>query len=271
MFLYYNNNLVDGETAGINPCCQGFQFGLGVFETILVLEGKPCFVELHFERLIQGCKKLGLQLALDKELLKSQFLALIYKNSIKNGRLKLVCFRDIKGTSTLITVFDYNYKESFCEEGFDICLSEIRRNPHSPMTYIKSFNYGESILAKEKAICKGYQEALFINVYDKLCEGTMSNIFWIKDSIVFTPEISCGILDGITRSQVIQLCIKLKLELRQGRYELESLLEAEEVFITNSLMGIMPINKVDNNFYNISDYKITRQLFAELKNLIKQS
>ncbi|MGB7605482.1 MAG: aminotransferase class IV [Lutisporaceae bacterium] len=271
MFLYYNNNLIDDEAVTINPSCQGFQFGLGVFETILVLEGKPCFMELHFERLMQGCKKLGLQLVLEAEQLKAQAQALISRNNIKNGRLKLLCFRDIKGISTLITVSDYDYKENFCEEGYDICLSEIRRNPHSPMPYIKSLNYGENILTRERAINQGYQEALFMNVYDRLCEGTISNIFWIKDNIVFTPEISCGILNGITRSQVIQLCRNLKLELHEGSYKYEELLEAEEVFITNSLIDIMPISKVENYFYNISDYKITRKLYAEYKNLIKHS
>lgn len=271
MFLYYNNNLIDEEAAAIIPSCQGFQFGLGVFETILVLKGKPCFMELHFERFMQSCKKLGLQLVLEAEQLKAQAQALISRNNIKNGRLKLICFRDIKGSSTLITVSDYHYKENFYEEGYNICLSEIKRNPHSPMPYIKSLNYGENILTREKAINQGYQEALFMNVYDRLCEGTVSNIFWIKDNIVFTPEISCGILNGITRSQVIQLCRNLKLELHEGNYKYEELLEAEEVFITNSLIDIMPISKVENYFYNISDYKITRKLFAEYKNLIKHS
>lgn len=271
MFLYYNNNLIDEESAAVIPYCQGFQFGLGVFETILVLEGKPRFIELHYERLMQGCKKLDLQLVLDIQQLKAQVQALIAKNSFINSRLKLICFRDIKGSSTLITVSDYDYKENFCEQGYDICLSETKRNPHSPIPYIKSINYAENILAREKAFSQGYQESLFMNVYGKLCEGTVSNIFWIRDNLVFTPEISCGILNGITRSQVIQLCKELNLELHEGSYELEKLLEAEEAFVTNSLIGIMPINRVNNKFYNISDYKITRRLYSDYKNLIRHS
>lgn len=270
MYLYYNDSLIDENTAAVKPLCQGFQFGLGVFETILVQKGVPCFMEEHLDRLQQGCAKLGLQLPFSRLQLKNQAQTLVAKNKTINGRLKITCFRDLDGTSVLMTLADYAFKEDISEEGFKLLISELKRNPYSPVAYIKSLNYAESILAREEANRQGYDEALFLNVHNKLCEGSVSNIFWVKDGAIFTPEISCGILAGITRGQVIQICHKLKLKLVEGSFELTDLLQAEEVFVTNSLMGIMPVSRVAANTYDISSYKVVRMLNQEHRKLINK-
>jgi branched-subunit amino acid aminotransferase/4-amino-4-deoxychorismate lyase len=266
MYIYYNDKLI--EEACLRPASQGFQFGYGLFETILVTKGMPCFVDMHYGRMLKGCSALGLKLRLGMETIYAQALKLSETCNITEGRLKLICFRDVDCDSTIMTISDYKQEESTMQNGLSLRISTIMRNPHSPICYIKSLNYIENILAKAEAKYQGYDEALFLNVHSKLCEGAVSNIFWIKSDMIYTPEINCGILAGITRRQAIDIFSVLGLRLKEGSYELAALLQADEVFVTNSLMGIMPVCKVDKTIYNINEYKVTKKIKDEYQKLV---
>lgn len=266
MKIYYNDKLT--ETGSMEFMCHGFQFGYGVFETILVKEGLPCFIDKHYERLLKACSRLGLELKTDINTIFAQASKLAEMQNITDGRLKIICFRDLNIDSTLVTLSEYHSEAIHIEKGISIQTSSIKRNPFSPFCYIKSLNYAENIIAKAEAKSQGYDEALFLNVNNQVCEGAVSNIFWIKGDIVHTPELSCGLLDGITRNQVIDICSKLGYNLLKGKYALPEIMQADEVFVTNSLLGIMPVHKVDNIFYNISDYKVTYKIKEEYLRLI---
>lgn len=267
MYICYNGKMM--KKACLQPISQGFQFGYGVFETILVHKGLPCFFDMHYQRLVISCKKLSIQLRFDEETLNEQIISLAEVLNITEGRLKIICFRDIEGDSSLITLSPYQLEKVYIQKGIAIGISSIKRNPYSPLCYIKSLNYSENILAKEEAKSQGYDEALFLNVDNKLCEGAVSNIFWTKANVLYTPEISCGILEGITRRQVMNICSTLKLDIREGSYYLSELIQADEVFVTNSLMGIMPVCRVNNTIYNVSEYRITNTLYNEYKKLVE--
>lgn len=252
------------------PTSQGFQFGYGVFETILISKGVPCFVDMHYERLKAGCSRLGLGLKLDIEVIYTQAVRLSQACNITDGRLKLICFRDVDADSTIMTLSHYRVEAEYIQKGIRLGISSIKRNPHSPMSYMKSLNYTENILAKAEVKSQGYDEALFLNVYSKLCEGAVSNVFWVKANVIYTPEIDCGILEGITRRQVLDICSSLELKYKEGSYDLTEILSADEVFITNSLMGIMPVCRVDNTTYNISEYKIAKGINYEYRKLVEK-
>ena len=266
MTIYYNDKLI--EEGCLKSTSQGFQFGYGVFETILIRKGIPCFVDMHYSRVVKSCSKLGLDLKLDREAIYTQAKKLSEASNITEGRLKLICFRDTDSDASIMTISDYKLEASMLKKGITLGISSIMRNPHSPMCYIKSLNYAENILAKTEAKSQGFDEALFINVHSKICEGAVSNIFWVKEKVIYTPEISCGLLDGITRKQVIDICNSSFIRIEQGSYDLAELLSADEVFVTNSLMGIMPVCRVDNATYNISEYKVTYKLQEEYAALV---
>jgi branched-subunit amino acid aminotransferase/4-amino-4-deoxychorismate lyase len=267
MVVYYNDKLI--KEACLSPTNQGFQFGYGVFETILISKGVPCFVDMHYRRLIKGCHRLGLELKLDIEEIYNGAIMLSEACNITEGRLKVICFRDVENDAVMMTLSDYRLEESIVHKGMTLGISNIMRNPHSPMCYLKSLNYAENILAKAEAKSQGYDKALFLNVSSKLCDGAVSNIFWTKDHVLYTPEIACGILEGITRRQVIDICKTLGFKHKEGSYDLGLLLQADEVFVTNSLMGIMPVCRVDNTTYNISEYKISIRINNEYRKLIE--
>ena len=222
---------------------SGFFFGKGAFETILVKE-KPILLGTHVERLNKAINTLGI----NKNITEDEIYAGTKKLNCKNCVLKVM----VSEKNTIITTREIPYKDSDYEKGFSLGLSEVRRNAYSNLTYVKSFNYVENIIERDKIISKGYDEALFLNTEGFISEGAVSNIFFIENGIIFTPKIKCGLLPGIIREFVIQNSLSLGFEVQEGEFTLDRLLEAEGAFITNSIMGIMKISKIQDKLINES-------------------
>jgi 4-amino-4-deoxychorismate lyase len=222
---------------------SGFFFGRGVFETILVNE-KPVLLEEHIERLNNGLKTLGI----NKVITKKEIYSATENLPCKNCVLKIM----VSEKNTVITTREVSYKYSDYEKGFSLALSEVRRNAHSNLTYVKSFNYVENIIERDKIISKGYNEALFLNTEGFISEGAVSNIFFIENGVIFTPKIKCGLLPGIVRQFVLDNSLAMGVKIQEGEFKLNRLIEAEGVFITNSIMGIMKVVKIQDKVINES-------------------
>ena len=222
---------------------SGFFFGRGAFETILVKE-KPIFLEAHTKRLNRGLKALGV----NKEITEGEIHTGIEKLNCKNCVLKIM----VSEKNTIIATREIPYKSSDYEQGFSLGLSEVRRNAYSNLTYVKSLNYVENIIERDKILDKGYNEALFLNTEGFISEGAISNIFFIENGIIFTPELKCGLLPGITREFVIKNSLSMGYKIEEGEFTLDRLMEAEGVFITNSVMGIMRVSKIQDKIINES-------------------
>ena len=110
-----------------------------------------------------------------------------------------------------------------------------------------------------------------LNNKDHICEGAASNIFWTKDQWVFTPDISTGLLEGVTRSTIIELCEqKMNLRVITGEYKMQDLKFADEVFITSTSLEVMPVVKVDGFIINRGEVgKVAKQLRKELHRSMK--
>jgi branched-subunit amino acid aminotransferase/4-amino-4-deoxychorismate lyase len=166
-----------------------------------------------------------------------------------------------------MTTKENKYTPEKYEKGFNICIASAKRNPYSKLTYIKSNNYLENILEKDTATKNGYNETIFLNTSDNISEGTYTNIFFVRDNTVYTPSISCGILPGIMRDKVISLINRLSIKLEIGQFNKDDLLEADEIFLTNSLMEIMPVWKLENKIFDLANNTITKLLRKEFHSL----
>ena len=213
---------------------EGIFFGKGVFETILFLE-KPIFLKEHIERLKNGMKELGLE-----ELEEEMLLDYISLNFIKNKAVKIL----VTPQNIIITEREIPYTEEDYIQGSSLKLSKVRRNSTSMLCYIKSINYIENIIEKNKAKEDGFKDVLFLNENGYLSETSCANIFIVKNDKIYTPKVSCGLLNGIIRMWVIENFPVIEKELR-----LDDLKNADEVFITNSLMGIMKVKKFEDIEY----------------------
>ncbi len=131
------------------------------------------------------------------------------------------------------------YQKEDYDEGMKLILSSVKRNAHSHMTYLKSLNYADNLLEKQKAIQAGYHEALFLNTEGFVAEGSMTNLFFIKNGQIFTPDCHCGLLQGVIRKWVMT-----HYSVTEGYYTLEEVINSDGVFITNSILGIMKVMSI---------------------------
>ncbi|KNF09204.1 aminotransferase, class IV [Gottschalkia purinilytica] len=268
MYISINGKIVEDKNSSISPMSEGYMFGYGLFETIKVVNSKMCFLEEHIERLKKSCKKIGLEFNFNIKEIENRAYKILEKNKLNIGAIKIVYSKNGEENYLIITTRKSSYTENNYKVGYKICFSDIRRNPDSILPYIKSVNYMENIIAKKIGNEKGYEEVIFLNTKNKIAEGSVSNIFFIKNDILFTPSIECGILPGITRDKVIDIAKELDVKVNIGEFSKDELLNADEVFITNSLMDIMPISNIDNKLFNIEKNIITCKIMNKYKSLI---
>ena len=229
----------------------GYFFGRGVFETILVKK-KPIFLKEHIERLNRGIKTLHL----GEEVLIDDIINIIDKYSINNCVLKIA----VSEKNIVLEVRNNKYKSGDYLKGFALKISRINRNSNSKLSYIKSLNYLENIIEKEDAIKSGYDEVIFLNEKGFVAEGSMSNIFVVKEEKIYTPNIENGLLPGVVRKFIVQ-----EFDVIEKEITVEDLFDADELFITNSLLGIMGVSKLEDKVFTESKITISVREKYELR------
>lgn len=216
---------------------EGYQFGLGVFETIHVREGIPLLLDWHLERLCRSMKELNIE---QPPVEKSQVLSWLSSRPASDHALKIMA----SGENTLFTLRPNPYTPEKIQAGFRLSYSDVYRNETSPLVRHKTLNYGDCILEKRRAKKSGEDERIFCNSRGEICEGTATNIFFAHSGKIYTPPISCGLLPGILRRFILEHFSVTETPLRK-----EDDRKMDECFVTNSLMGIMPVRTLDEKHY----------------------
>ncbi len=163
------------------------------------------------------------------------------------------------------------YPPGLYKEGMSAVLAEARRNEHSPLSNLKTLNYLDNLLARAEAQRAGADEAIFLNTSAQLAEASASNLFIVADGRVLTPPIEAGILPGITRACVLELCGAEGISIQEAPLEANQLPAAEEAFLTNSLMEIMPLTSFAGKTIGSGQPReITRQLQQAYRSLVDE-
>lgn len=265
MKVFLNDAYLEEDAALISPLSPGFMYGYGVFETIRVSGKQALFLDKHYIRMAQALSVLGMTCPYQETELQPIIEKLLELNGVSEGFVKVVCSKPTpikqshQEADILILTGTKTYKEKYAT-GLKVCLADARRNEFSKLVGIKSMNYTENVLEKEAAVQKGFHEALFLNTQGQVAEGCVSNIFWVKDGIVYTPSLRCGILEGTARARVIKKCAEFQIPVQEGVYGLEELLSADELFLTNALMDIMPVSLLEDKDFDIGAYQVVPQL-----------
>ncbi len=134
------------------------------------------------------------------------------------------------------------------KKSFRVTFSDFPRNEESPLIRHKVMSFFENRLARQKAQKKGFEEAIFLNRKGELAEGAFSNLFLVKEDLVLTPPLGSGILPGIIRGEIIRLGGEMGIPVREKILRPEDLKESREIFLTSSLMGVMPVREVEGWF-----------------------
>jgi len=251
--VYFNGSLIPRSQAKIPAMDYGFLYGLGIFETMRTYNGKVFRLDSHLSRLSHAASTL--EIPIKGMELKGAVTALIQANELTDARVRITVSRG-EGTMTpdpdscqnpvvLITATPYQPPhDQIYNKGYRAAISSIRRNSQSPIPRLKTINYLENILARQEARKAGADEALFLNEKGLLAESSMSNIFLVAAGKLRTPGEDSGILSGITRATVLKLAAQMDIDATEGDIGEDEIYQAQEAFLTNSLIEIMPLTTV---------------------------
>jgi 4-amino-4-deoxychorismate lyase len=259
--------LVNGErNTAVHVFDRGFQYGDGVFETIAVYQGSPLLWEQHIERLTFGARRLNIPVP-DPAVLRHEAEKLCDGNA--RAVLKLILTRGMSTrgysphtadhpTRVLIRSAWPDYPNSAFHEGVRVRICHTRLGHNPQLAGIKHLNRLEQVLARAEWGSE-YAEGLMCDQEGFVIEGTMSNIFSVKNGVLRTPDVTrCGV-EGVMRAMVLQAARKLQVPCEIGTLAVTELESATELFLTNSLIGVWPIRQLQDKDYIVGPITHTIQ------------
>ena len=255
-FIYINGALVPRAEARISPLDRGILYGYGLFETMRSYGGHVFSLDRHLARLMHSAGIIGLNAGLDPDTIGQAIYKTLEANECPDARIRLTILAGegergltlpTSGTLTIIIVAErlvlpppQAYKEGLCA-----VVASTRRNSRSLLAGIKSINYLDNLVAQSEAVTAGADQAILLNELGFVAECSTSNIFMVVGGQLLTPSVESGILPGVTREKVIELALNLGVAVVEEEISLAVLLRADEAFMTNSVIEVMPVTAVD--------------------------
>ena len=257
MKVYVNGKIVDEEKAVISVFDRGFLYGDGVFETMRSYGGIIFRLAGHLDRLYSSMKSLKIRQAVSSKETEKIVYELLRINKLKDASVRITVSRGLsknkgfsisqnEAASLVITVAAFLPRpQKYYTNGIKADIARFRRNSKSFSSSFKVPNYLDSIIARNQAMPTGSFETIFLNESGHVCEGSVSNVFMVRGNRLVTPSLDCGVLPGITRNAVLELAPYAALGIQEGKFTAEDLKASDEVFVTNSLIEIIPVVDID--------------------------
>lgn len=264
-----NGKFVEKKTASIPLCDHGLLYGDGIYETLRTVNGSIWLFADHMKRFRRSADATGLEIPYTNNQLKSLIEKLILKNRYQESRIRITLtrgcndfdFASCKNPTLIIEAKKLKTpKKNLYKKGATAITYKITR----PAPHIKSTSMLPSILAYRQAKNQNVFEALLVNEKEFITEASMSNFFAIKNQILYTPKEN--ILHGTVRNYLIKL-LKTRFEIKFLPISHKELYDCDELFITSTIKGVVPLVKVDNR--NISDGNVgfkTREIMQIFAN-----
>jgi len=241
-----NGELISANEACVSPFDLGLTVGLGVFETMAAYDGKVFAYDLHHARLIKSAEVFALPVP-ERSLITAAITEVIDANHCHQGRYRIRVtlsggVNQLGGGSEQGDVM-VTARPADSASGASITLAKLAWvpfviNERAATAGVKSTSYADHVLAYRHALNAGADEALMLNTQGHLAEGSMSNVFVVKDGVVQTPSLASGCLPGVTRQLVIALCADLDLPIKECQLGEQDIDSADEIFLTSSLREI---------------------------------
>jgi branched-chain amino acid aminotransferase len=296
MKVYLNGKMVDDSAATVSVFDAAVQHAVGLFETMHAYNGRVFRLEAHVDRLITSAKQTGLTDRLRHDPLCEAVELTLKTNDLTEARLRLtVTGGDLsllgvaRGASAagehhptlLITAqAPAGYPPQFFTHGIAAIVADARANPLDPLASHKSLNYWARLRSLTQAAALKAGEALWLSVSNHLVGGAVSNAFVVKDGRLLTPiargeempqAMASPVLPGITRAAVLEIAQGLNLSVEKKMIAIGDVLNADELFLTNSSWGVLPVIAVEKKAIGAGvPGPITHQVRAELSDLVEQ-
>jgi aminodeoxychorismate lyase len=249
MIVFLNGKFMPEEQALVSVFDRSFLYGDGLFETMLVANGVPFRWGQHLERLTNGATFLGISLPFAASELQAAARELILQNRLRDGLLRLTLSRGVgirgysprRANSPALVMTLHPFVEPDPEnlKSWHLKTASFRLPANEPLAQFKNCNKLTQIMARAEVEAAGADEALLTNTDGFVVEGASSNLFWIQLGTVCTPPLASGVLSGVTRLVVLELCGALGLKVREGNITRQELLKTDGLFLSLSSFGIV--------------------------------
>jgi branched-chain amino acid aminotransferase len=281
MKVWLNGKIVDSKDAKVSVFDRGFLYGDGVFDTMRAYDGSVFALEDHLARLERSLRIAKIKVPYTKKKLAEYIRRLLKLNRLKNAYIRVSVSRgegrfgidmrdDFTPTVVIMAKEFAPYPRWMYDKGITAKVVTARLNELSPVSRIKSLNFLNNILAKLEAKEAGFDEAILMSTRGFISEASTSNIFIVAGEKVITPKLESGALAGVTRKVVLKLAGRLKFLPWEKFLSYSELVRAEEVFLTSSLVEIVPIVNIDGHKINNGrPGRVTANLAAAYKELTK--
>lgn len=275
-----NGEITPAQDAKISIFDRGFLYGDSIYEVTYSEFGQLMFFNEHMDRLYNSASLLNMEIFLNREYIIDQTLRTLKDAGIERAYVRIILTRgeseinldpsiSFKNNLIIIVKPQLAYPEENYTKGLKLMISSILRNDRKSINpNAKSGNYLNNVMAISEAKKLGYDDAIMVNNQNKITEGTTFNIWLVKDGIVRTPPETSGLLKGITRQKVLQICKDENFHYDEYEITPEMIFDADEVFMTSSTKGIMPIFQINDQEYK-KERVITKQLSQYYKLLIQ--
>jgi branched-chain amino acid aminotransferase len=278
--IWMDGQMVDWRDAKIHVLTHTLHYGCGAFEGVRAYktaQGTAIFrLGEHTDRLLNSAKILRMSIPYNKEAIMQAQVDVVRENKLESCYLRPLTWigsRKLgvspKGNTIHLMVAAWPWGAYLGDEGIRHGIrvkisSYTRHHVNITMTQAKAVsNYSNSILANMEALDDGYDEAMLLDANGFVSEGAGENLFVVKDGVVYTPDLSAGALNGITRNTVMHICKDLGLEVVQKRITRDEVYIADEAFFTGTAAEVTPIRELDRIALGKGDYVGTRGPITE--------
>jgi len=257
MKIWLDGVLVDESEAKISVFDHGLLYGDGVFEGIRFYNGRVFRLDEHIRRLFDSARAINLKMAWTSEEVVSAICETIKINGLKDGYVRLVVTRGVGGLGLdpnrclspsmfVIASKIKLYPEENYVDGLSLVTCATRRpTPGSLSPQVKSLNYLNNVMAKIEALQAGAMEGVMLNEQGFVAECTGDNIFIVRDGAIYTPPVSDGALDGITRAVIFELAETMGIPMSEKTMTRYDLYIADECFLTGTAAEVIPVVELD--------------------------
>lgn len=219
----------------------------GIFETMRFYNNNIVYLNRHLERMKKSAKMLGLTVPYPSTEIKRLITEAVKRSRAKDVRLRLALCACKEKSELTVSAKKYSppSREKY-KKGFSAGISSLRQKEDSPSGRVKLISRLLYELSFKQAKQDGFDEAIILNNRGYICEASRSNIFFIKNNALFTPSLKCPCLPGISRQVIFDIAAKHNIPVYEGKFTISDLAASDAAFLTNSLIGIMPLTRIGN-------------------------
>jgi branched-chain amino acid aminotransferase len=281
--IWLNGQLVPPAEAKISVFDHGVLYGDGVFEGLRSYGGKVFRLAEHVRRLFDSAQGIRLAIPLSPQEVAEAVNTTLVANSMKDAYIRVVVTRGegalgldpnrCKKPNVFIIVDKLAlYPEELYRDGLELITAcTMRNHPNAVNPRLKSLNYLNNILAKIEAIDAGTLEAVMLNHLGYVAECTGDNLFIARDGRLYTPPISAGILEGVTRNEILAIARSFQIEVREENLTRQDLYVADECFLTGTAAEVIPVVIIDKRTLGSGKPgPLTRRLLEEFHRRTRQ-